>query len=225
MNTIHDLYVSPEFKKLRALLMHERVDEQGILRCEYCHNPIILPYDCIAHHKTEVTMANLHDMSVTLNPDNIMLVHHYCHNKIHKRFGRIIRKVYMVWGAPRAGKTTYVNHVKEHGDFVIDMDSIWKCIGDDMLNKPNELKPVVFKMRDSLYEAVLMRVGAWENAYIITTRPDMRLADKLGAELIYIPSKRETCLERCRDDIWRGYVNDWFDNPPSMAVSDSEIYW
>ena len=217
MNTIHDLYVSPEFKKLRALLMNERVDGQGLLMCEYCHKPIVLPYDCIAHHKTEVTMANLHDASVTLNPENIMLVHHKCHNRIHKRFGRVIRKVYMVWGAPRSGKTTYVDGIKERSDLVIDLDEIWKSIGDKVLDKPNELKPVVFKVRDSLYESVLMRVGSWENAYIITTRPDVRVADKLGAELIFIPSERERCLERCDNNAWRGYVNDWFDNPPIVS--------
>lgn len=218
MNTIHDLYISSDFRKLRELLMNERASsEDCVLYCEHCHKPIVLPYDCIAHHKIEVTLSNLHDASVTLNPDNIMLVHHKCHNEIHKRFGRLIRKVYMVWGAPRAGKTTYVDEVKEHGDIVVDMDAIWQCTGDDGLDKPNALKPVVFAVRDALYQCILTRLGSWENAYIITTRPDARLADKLGAEFIYIPSTREECLERCNNARWMVYVNDWFDNPPSMA--------
>ena len=216
--TIHDLYVSSEFKKLRALLMDERASsEDGVLYCEYCHKPIVLPYDCIAHHMTEVTAGNLNDMSVTLNPENIMLVHHECHNRIHKRFGRIIRKVYMVYGAPRSGKTTYVDGIKERGDLVVDLDDIWRSIGDDSLDKPNELKPIVFALRDKLYELILMRAGSWSNAYIITTRPDMRLSDKLGAELIYIPSERETCLSRCESEAWEGYVNAWFDNPPVIG--------
>ena len=217
-NTIHDLYVSSDFKKLRQILMNERADHNsGLLLCEYCNKPIIRPYDCIAHHKIEVTTANLNDMSITLNPDNIMLVHHSCHNKIHKRFGRIIRKVYCVYGAPRAGKTTYVNAVKDNSDLVIDLDSIWQCIGDEKLTKPDELKQVMFKVRDSLYECVLMRIGAWSNAYIITTKPDMRLIDKLGAELIYISADKETCLSRCVNDEWKQYVNAWFDNPPVIA--------
>ena len=217
--TIHDLYVSADFRKLREMLMNERASSSdGVLYCEHCGKPIVQGYDCIAHHIKEVTAGNLNDMSITLNPENIMLVHHLCHNKIHKRFGRIIRKVYMVWGAPRAGKTTYVDEVKDDGDIVIDIDSIWQCIGDEALNKPNALKPVVFALRDKLYEIVLMRLGAWENAYVITTRPDMRLADKLGAELIYIPSDRETCLKRCSSTQWEKYVNDWFDNPPVVGL-------
>lgn len=219
-NTIHDLYVSSDFKKLRSLLMHERVSvNDGILYCEYCHKPIVQSYDCIAHHKTEVTMGNLNDMAITLNPDNIMLVHHACHNEIHRRFGRIIRKVYMVWGAPRAGKTSYVHEAMDIGDMVVDIDSIWECLTtQDYKLKPPALKPVVFAMRDKLYECILTRLGSWNNAYIITTRPDMRVADKLGAELIYIPSDREACLERCNGDImWMKFVNDWFDNPPAVS--------
>lgn len=217
--TIHDLYISSDFKKLRELLMNERASsEDGVLYCEYCGKPIVKPYDCIAHHKTEVTSGNLNDMSVTLNPENIMLVHHECHNRIHKRFGRIIRKVYMVWGAPRSGKTSYVDMVKDQGDVVVDMDAIWQCMGGKDLDKPSALKPVVFALRDKLYECILMHLGSWENAYIITTRPDERLADKLGAELIYIPSDRETCLSRCDNEAWRGYVNAWFDNPPHQVL-------
>lgn len=213
--TIHDLYVSSEFKKLRSTLMNERTSSlDGVLYCEYCHKPITRAYDCIAHHKIEVTMANLHDMDITLNPDNIMLIHHHCHNVIHKRFGRIIRKVYMVWGAPRSGKTTYVESVKDIGDVVVDIDKIWQSIGDEELIKPNALKPIMFAVRDKLYECILMRMGAWSNAYIITTRPDERLADKLGAELVYIPSDREACLSRCKTKTWENYVNEWFDNPP-----------
>lgn len=212
--TIHDLYVSSEFKKLRAFLMHERANNEGLLLCEHCNKPIVKTYDCIAHHKIEVTMSNLQDSGITLNPDNIMLVHHACHNDIHNRFGRVIRKVYMVWGAPRSGKTTYVEDVKSNGDMVVDMDKIWQCLGDDGLIKPNALKPVVFLLRDKMYECILTRMGSWANAYIITTRPDLRLADKLGAELIYIPAERETCLERCENEKWIDYVNDWFNNPP-----------
>lgn len=220
--TIHDLYVSPDFRKLREGLMNERTSsEDGVLYCAHCHKPIVQKYDCIAHHVIEVTTGNLNDMSVTLNPENIQLVHHRCHNEIHRRFGRIIRKVYMVWGAPRAGKTTYVESVKDTGDMVVDIDAIWKSIGDGELEKPNALKPVVFSLRDAMYDAVLKRLGSWGNAYIITTRPDMRLCDKLGAELVYIPAEREECIQRCTTEAWRSYVEAWFDHPPLQAISEA----
>ena len=216
-NTLHQFYNSKEWRYFREQVISERLSSDGFTIDEVTKQPIINAYDIILHHKIELTMANVNNYDISLNPDNIMIVSHATHNKIHKRFGRIIRKVYCVYGAPRAGKTTYVNTVKDSSDLVIDLDSIWQCIGDKNLSKPDELKQVMFKVRDSLYECVLMRIGTWSNAYIITTKPDIRLIDKLGAELIYIPADKNTCLSRCANDEWKEYVNAWFDNPPSIV--------
>lgn len=37
----------------------------------------------IVHHKIWLTPDNIHDTSITLNWDNLMLVCQDCHNKIH----------------------------------------------------------------------------------------------------------------------------------------------
>ena len=46
-------------------------------------------YEVIAHYKTPLTMQNVNDYSVSLNPENIMLVTHKAHNEIHSRFGYV----------------------------------------------------------------------------------------------------------------------------------------
>lgn len=222
LNTIHDLYVSQDFRRVREVLMLERVGTDGYLRCEYCGKPILRPYDCIAHHRKEVTAANLHNVDITLNADNIMLVHHQCHNKIHNRFGRIIRKVYCVYGAPRSGKTTYVESVANAGDLIMDIDRLWMAVsGLEFGHKPKELNAVVFGLRDRLYEDIIMRNGKWQNAYVITTRPDQRLLDRMGAETIYIPATEEECLARTEGMgeltyQYSRFIADWFANPPSI---------
>lgn len=38
----------------------------------------------IVHHKTRLTPDNIHDTSITLNWDNLMLVCQDCHAKVHK---------------------------------------------------------------------------------------------------------------------------------------------
>lgn len=209
-STIHDLYVSPEFRKLRALLMLERVGDDGQLRCGYCGKPIVKAYDCIAHHVNEVTTGNLNNVDITLNPDNIMLVHHACHNALHNRFGRIIRKVYCVYGASRAGKSTYVDSVRGEGDLLVDLDRIWECIG----GRSSLLNSVAFGTRDYLYQCILNRLGKWSNAYIVTTRPDKRAMDKLGAEYVLIDTPKDVCLSRAVNDEQRKWIEDWFNNPP-----------
>ena len=43
--------------------------------CEHCGKPIVKKYDAIGHHKIELTEENVEDANISLNPDNIMLVH------------------------------------------------------------------------------------------------------------------------------------------------------
>ena len=103
-------YNSSEWRKFRQVVTAERINkEDGVLYDEYSGKPILKDYEIILHHKTELTMQNVNDLSVSLNPENIMIVSPRSHNEIHSRFGCRIqpyqRKVYYVWGAPCSGKT------------------------------------------------------------------------------------------------------------------------
>jgi 5-methylcytosine-specific restriction endonuclease McrA len=40
------------------------------------------------HHKKRITVENVNDASVSVNPDNLELLCKDCHNKEHKRFSR-----------------------------------------------------------------------------------------------------------------------------------------
>lgn len=215
-------YRSRKWRSLLDVLKNERLDDDGNIICAYCGKPITRAYDIIGHHKIELTDENVNDADIALNPDNIDLVHHRCHNYIHEKFSRKNREVFLVYGAPCSGKTTWVRDSMSEGDLVIDIDSIWQCIsGCDRYVKPNRLKSVVFKMRDCLLESVRYRFGKWEIAYVIGGYPMSsereRLCKDLGAREIFIDTPRDECLKRLeadpdRDtDEWKGYIDDWFD--------------
>ena len=85
MITLYDFYRSKPWENLLKTLKMDRLNEQGELICEYCGKPIVRKYDCIGHHKIELTEDNFSDADISLNPDNIMLVHHKCHNIIHDK--------------------------------------------------------------------------------------------------------------------------------------------
>lgn len=212
-----NFYKSKEWQKFIEGLKLERINKDGELLCEECGRPIVKAYDCIGHHKIELNSENITDPTITLNPDNIMLVHHECHNKIHRRFGYSgLRKVFIVYGSPCAGKSTWVNKVAGYGDIIMDMDSIWECItNSDKYHKPDALKRNVFAIRDVILEQIMMRVGNWSQAFVIGGYPNKmdreRLADKLGAELIHIDTDKETCLSRAKNDEWRGFIQKYFD--------------
>ena len=224
LTTPHELYVSTEFRQLREQLMHERVNEEGLLICAHCGKPILKDFECIAHHIIEVTFANLNDPEITLNPKNIELVHHKCHNKHHKRFGYVQKRVYVVWGAPCSGKSSFVMENKERDDLIIDIDLLWQAItGGEKYDKPDALKTQAFQLRDCLLDSVKTRAGKWATAYFVTTEPRRaardRLCAKLGAEPIHIPCTRAEALERLAADPerrgfeaqWAEYINKFFD--------------
>ena len=126
--SLFKFYRSREWEKFRQVVINDRLNEQGLTICEHCHKPIVQPYDCILHHVIELTEENHTDVNISLNPDNIMLVHHRCHNKIHDKLGYIQRQVYIVHGSPLSGKSSYVKESMVEGDLIIDIDSIWECV-------------------------------------------------------------------------------------------------
>jgi len=214
--TLGNFYRSKEWCSFRELLINERIDENGEVICARCGKPIYKRYDIIGHHVTELTEDNVNDASISLNPDNVVLIHFGCHNAEHKRFKGLDQRVWLVYGSPCSGKTSWVLGNADDDDLIVDMDRIWESIcKSDRHSKPACLKPIAFGVRDTMIDMIRRRVGKWHDAYVIggyPLRTDRdRLCDLLGAELIHIDTDMETCLSRCDDDQWRGYVADWWE--------------
>ena len=52
-------------------------------RCEKCGS-----VGTEVHHKIHLNIQNVDDVSVSINPENLMLLCKDCHNKEHHRFGK-----------------------------------------------------------------------------------------------------------------------------------------
>ena len=223
-------YKSSKWAKFVETLRIERANNDGVVICEHCGKPIIKKYDCIGHHVEELTDENVNDVMIALNPNNIQLVHFKCHNEIHKRFGyaeRQVQKVYIVYGSPCSGKSSFVSEIAEHGDIILDIDKLWSAIRADKCNKydkPNELKQNVFALRDLMIDMIKVRRGRWANAYIIGGYPLQAERERLATlvcadKIIFIDTPKDVCLLRAKEksNDWIDFVNDWFDRytPPS----------
>lgn len=169
------------------------------------------------HHKVELTLDNIDDVNVTLNPDNIEVLCHDCHNAAHKRFGYAVgaKRVYLVYGSPCAGKTTYVNSVATRNDLIVDLDKIHRAICIcGLYDKPDATKRVTFNVRDYLLDEVRTATPRrkWQDAYIIGTYPDRIDRDMFvqdyGAELVHIDTSKEECIKRAYQDIERSSIRD-----------------
>ena len=229
MNKLQSFYKSRRWENFVKRLRMERATPDGLVICEHCGKPIVKAYDCIGHHKDELTNENVDDVMISLNPENVMLVHFRCHNEIHKRFGfvgRLVQNVFIVYGSPCAGKRQWVDSVAESGDIIVDINRLWNAVRSSVCGqyeKPQELKANVFGLRDSLLDMVRVRRGKWNNAYIIGGYPLQgereRLAETVGAnKIIFIDTPKEICLERAKmiDESLSRFVVDWFDRytPP-----------
>lgn len=222
MWTLDNFYTSKDWALFRLNVMSDRLTDTGDIICEHCGESIVNSYDCIAHHKTALTDANVNDVMVSLNPDNIMLVHHVCHNRIHNKLGYLYKQVFLVYGSPLSGKTTYVSQCMEPGDLIIDMDNIWQCVsGLDRYKRDGRLNAVVFGIRDTLLDMVRYKTGKWNNAYIVGGYPLIsereRLCRMLGAREVFIDTSKEECLRRLENSSdgrdktdWTKYIEDWW---------------
>jgi len=144
----------------------------------------------------------------------------------------LTQRIYIVYGAPLSGKTSFVRSSKGHKDIVLDLDELYQAITLlPAYDKPTELVMNVFRLRDSLLDQIRIRLGKWQNAWIIGGYPlqseRQRLATALGAQLIYVEATEEECLRRLMNDTdklpfqkeWQKYIHDWFlafrpDSPP-----------
>lgn len=213
-------YNSKEWRALR-----ERLVVEAKFRCAHCGEDYLKDStQLVGHHIKELTPANVNDANVALNPANIEIICRRCHDKEHRRFefggGH---NVYIVYGAPCSGKNSYVNQVAQFGDLIVDLDAIYQAIsGCDYHYHPNNLKCNAFDVRDCLIEQIRLRKGNWHDAYIIGGYPRKlqrkQLAEKLGAELIFLETTREQAKLNAlasrgtQGQEWCAFVDRWFDS-------------
>jgi hypothetical protein len=218
---LKSFYASQDWQRFRAMIIAER----GPI-CETCRKIIAHPKDCeVDHYPIELMPENVHNASISLNPDNVKIRCHDCHDKRHNRFGnKPEHNTYIVYGAPLSGKHTYVSQNISRGDIVVDMDRLYEAIS--MLpsyDKPNNLLSNVIGIHNLLIDNIKTRYGKWNNAWIIGGYADKykreRLAEEIGAEIIFCNASKEECMSRLeidedrqyRKDEWKRYIEEWFE--------------
>ncbi|MDD3122650.1 MAG: AAA family ATPase [Candidatus Izemoplasmatales bacterium] len=193
------------------------------------------------HHKIFLRPSNINDPFITLNPDNLITLCRNCHMDIHRkkkkrrntlniksgvffneRGDMMKSKVYIVYGSPGSGKTTYVKEHKEYGDLVIDFDLIKQSISmESKTEAPDNLLEYAKGIRDYLYTMIEQRNIQSKNVWVIAGLPKKeqrrRLASRLDAELIFIDTDLQTCIEHIMNDSERKdkekqvqLIDNWF---------------
>lgn len=219
LSNLESFYASKVWRDFRLTI----IAESG-LTCDVCKKLITGVSEAHVHHTEELTEENFRDAMISLNPKKMMVVHRGCHNKLHNRFGaeKRVKRVFIVYGMPCSGKTTFVEERKEDFDIVLDMDKLFQAI--TLLppyEKPNSLLPVVKGVYNQLLDNVKTRTGKWRTAWVIGGFADKyqrdKLASDLGAEMVLMECTKEEAITRLKQcpyrkkmvDDYTGYINKW----------------
>lgn len=212
IDPIHKFYCSKEYKNISQIL---KLKSKGI--CSECGQ--LVPMSRLrTHHIIELNLNNIDDVNITLNESNIKVICDNCHNREHRRYSSIDKQVYCVFGAPAAGKTTYVKQVATRYDLIVDLDEIHKsiCICDKF-DKPASTMKLAYDIRDLLLDRIKTRKGEWECAYIISTIPNqyerIKYAEMYGAEIIMIDTPKADCIKQIMQ------------SDDSISIKEKRISW
>ena len=130
-------------------------------------------------------------------------------------------KVYVIYGSPLSGKTTYVDKHKGDNDLIYDYDKIMSVLsGKPSHIHNNSLLPYVMDIRDLIIDKVRYEKNI-ENVWIITTRVSEDLKKRLSSlnpNYKEIKISREQAHDRLllqggdRDvSLWQRLIDEYFD--------------
>ena len=187
--------------------------------CERCQQPGI-----ILHHKILLTPNNIDDPNTTLNWDYLEYVCRVCHNAEHcKKHNDITQEglafdangqlvehktVTIVWGAPAAGKTTYVKTHKGLYDIVVDLDYIMSALSlSNDRSRSSDTFPFAIDIVRLMHNKIADRAYPFKHAWVITTMPfrakrEAMIRD-MNANEVHIDTDIQVCIRRAMDDVER----------------------
>jgi hypothetical protein len=238
------LYQSAKWRKLRANYIAERQLIDGGL-CEIgCGNS-----GEELHHIKPLTPENVNDPNIATNPDNLKWVCRNCHFRTRDdNFGRLVpvrettagaffeveqkdgcavptlreQKVCLVYGPPFSGKAAYVKKHMAHGDFVVDIGSLFDSFGGSRYDFPQNLFGNVCDIRDFVYDKISRGEINAKTIWVIESLPEKKRRDnrakQLNAEQVFVKATQKDCVaqvyktSKCKDkDRFLRYVTQWFE--------------
>lgn len=127
--------------------------------------------------------------------------------------------IYLIYGSPCSGKSTYIKEHIQSGDIVCDVDRLYSAISFNGEHQ-TELyaQEVASKLYVELLNVIRERKGAWKNAFVVSLA---NTKEKLKAEMerinadeaIFIDTPYEVCVERAKERpfYFQFLIQEWFE--------------
>lgn len=219
MVTLSNFYKTSSWTKFRQRVIADRTRDDGLCYCDLCGKPIVK--NIVAHHIEELTEYNITDPDISLNDENIMLLHIDCHNKIHNRFQKPKYEIVLVYGPPLSF-LDYVEAEAGLNDFVISLDYIYKALNPQHYLSTHTQAVVDLAMhvvRDALVGAAKDRYGTWDRCFICGGFENRNERERIKRELgidkeVFIDITKEEAYELGKKynvhPSYYKYIDDWF---------------
>lgn len=140
-----------------------------------------------------------------------------------------MNKVYLVYGPPCSGKTTYALEHAGPNDIIVDVDRICEAISINALyEKPADILSAALVVRNALI-SFIEQDGSTNDAYIVggfpQRRPRQSLVSRTHAVPIFIDTDMDTCLSRAiqRPAGYDAVIRKWFEE--HEADDEHSIPW
>lgn len=126
--------------------------------------------------------------------------------------------IYLIYGPPCSGKSTYIQSHLTEGDIVCDVDLIYSAIsGRNPHDADLWAHETALLLKDRLLNIIRDKEGGWKNAYVtsLANTPEKLAADMervKADEAILIDTPKEVCLERAknRPPYFSLLIEEWF---------------
>lgn len=92
--------------------------------------------------------------------------------------------VYLIYGSPCSGKSTYIKTHKKSNDLICDVDTIYSAIsGNNEHNTELYTHEVACRLYDVLKDIIYNRQGNWKNAYVVSIANTKEKVQELKKEI------------------------------------------
>lgn len=113
--------------------------------------------------------------------------------------------VYLIYGSPCSGKSTYIKNHMTDNDIVCDVDLIYEAIGNRTAHDADlYVHEVALQLKEKLLDIIKDRQGGWKDAYVVSIANTDELLEKdvkriNSDKVIFIDTPEEVCLERAKE--------------------------
>lgn len=127
--------------------------------------------------------------------------------------------VYLIYGSPCSGKSTYIRERIKYGDLICDVDLLYGAITNGNTHDAElYTHEVACELNNLLKEIIRDRKGNWKDAYVVSianTKEKLQ-ADKecINAdECVYIDTPYDVCMERAKERpfYFQWMIQEWFE--------------